>query len=166
MHPDADFGDPVRCRISVSFFASSGTVEPGINPMQSDFASRSRQLLDRVRDILGPIASCAKLGAEPSDGLSRIVLERNNEKSRVEPFLQFQVTIIELAPEVFRETKVNKGQLQSCYPVREQIAERTSVLESASATNRRWPGTKSRTSCDPTCVGGSRDGQHRVSGKL
>ena len=70
--------------------------------------------------------------------VARAVFERNHEESGWDTFLQFQVTIIEIPPEVFRKTEVNKWELQGRRPVLQQTSNRAFVRECRS---RKEPKT-------------------------
>ena len=87
------------------------------------------------------------------------------KKVECKALFQFQITIVEFAPEIFRQAEVHKRKLQSRRPIPDQISEWTFARERVFAKNQKSRDTRNRTSCDPICVGGSKDDPHRASGK-
>ena len=62
VHPHADFGVAGQGSNLFNFLAPPRAVNPCINPVQSDFAARSRQLPNRAGNIPSPVSGSPELG--------------------------------------------------------------------------------------------------------
>jgi hypothetical protein len=143
VHPHAHFGRTREAANLFEFLSACGAVQPSINSMKTDLAARRAQLLNARRKLARSVASGTKRRRRTVRLLARAIPERNHEEGGTDAVFQFQVALIEVAPEVFRQAQVDEWHFQGRSPVCQNVPQWNSAPQRIPQRTKNRAGEES-----------------------
>src|SRR4029453_9934209 len=111
----------------LALFGGAAAVEPGIDPVQPDFAAGGHKRFNAVGDVRHGGGRPPEPRGRSIESSAGIPLNRDHEERRREPLLDLEISV-EPKPEILGPAKMDKGHREGGRDVAPQRAERYAPL--------------------------------------